>query len=323
MNEDHIYQHIVPKCYLKYFSPDKKKIWVKKLNEKPSFDNISEVGGENYFYDINTPKTGRKKEIEENVLGRTIETPYGDYLSYIYKAGKKYKRDNNKDKVFDDDKKFLFAAFIVIQYIRLPKFKYFFELMAHDFDKSPLKCLAKEQLDKIITPEDINTYPYVSASLLHANFGFYNYGIIVKYAKYLSNNYWEFLITSSNKVCTSNNPIQIDNSIQDTDAIHYEKNDIAKFAALSNFFDEKVMLPYDDLINFDTSIGFPINRNIYLRIWNKNKFPDKKNIDCIFAPISDEELESINILTYSNCTELYSHLRFEEIFKKVTSKIYG
>ena len=54
MNEDHIYQHIVPKCYLKYFSPDKKKIWVKKLNEKPSFDNISEVGGENYFYDINT-----------------------------------------------------------------------------------------------------------------------------------------------------------------------------------------------------------------------------------------------------------------------------
>ena len=314
MNEDHIYQHIVPQCYLKYFSPDKKKIWVKRLNEDSSFDYISEVGGENYFYDINTPKTGRKTEIEENVLGKRIETPYGDDLKHIYEEGKIFQQTSNKNIIFEGDKKYRFATFIVVQYIRLPKYKHYFELMAQDFEKCPLEILAKEQLEKAADSEDINTYPYVSAPLLHANFGFNNYDIIDKYAKYLSNNYWEFLITSSNKVCTSNNPIQIANINSKMDAIPYSINDIAKFAALLNKFEEWVPLPYDDLINFDTFIGFPINRNVYLKIWNKNKYPQKKERDCIFVPISDVELKRLNLMTYHNCTELYSHLSFNEIF---------
>jgi len=314
MCKDHIYQHIVPRCYLKYFSPDKKKIWVKKRNESTSFDNINEVGGENYFYDINTPKTGRKTEIEENVLGTSIETPYGVDLKHIYEEGKTFLQTSNKNIIFEGDKKYRFATCIVVQYIRLPKFKHYFELLAQDFEKSPLKYLAKEHLEKITEPEDINTYPYVSASLLHANLGFHNYDIIEKYAKFLSDNYWEFLITSSNKVCTSNNPIQIANINSKIDAIPYSVNDIAKFVALLNKFEEWVPLPFDDLINFDTFIGFPINRNVYLKIWNKNKFLQKKETDCIFVPISDVELKSLNLMTYHNCTELYSHLSFNEIF---------
>ena len=314
MCKDHIYQHIVPRCYLKYFSPNKKEIWVKKRNGSTFFDKINEVGGENYFYDINTPKTGRKTEIEENVLGKTIETPYGNYLKHIYEEGKKYLQTGSKNIIFEGYKKQLFAAFIVVQYIRLPRFKHYFELMAQDFEKSPLKFLAKEQLEKVADSEDINTYPYVSAPLLHANFGFNNYDIIDKYAKFLSDNYWEFLITSSNKVCTSNNPIQIANINSTIDTIPYSINDISKFTALLNKFEEWVPLLYDDLINFDTFIGFPINRNVYLKIWNKNKFPQKKETDCLFVPISDVELKSLNLMTYHNCTELYSHLSFNEIF---------
>lgn len=314
MCKDHIYQHIVPRCYLKYFSPNKKQICVKKRNGSTSFDNINEVGGDNYFYDINTPNTGRKTEIEENVLGKTIETPYGDYLKHIYEEGKKYLQTGSKNIIFEGYKKHLFAAFIVVQYIRLPRFKHYFELMAQDFEKCPLKFLAKEQLEKVADSEDINTYPYVSAPLLHANFGFNNYAIIDKYAKFLSDNYWEFLITSSNKVCTSNNPIQIAIINSTIDAIPYSINDIPKFTALLNKFEEWVPLPYDDLINFDMFIGFPINRNVYLKIWNKNKFPHKKETDCLFAPISDVELKSLNLMTYHNCTELYSHLSFNEIF---------
>ena len=164
MCKDHIYQHIVPRCYLKYFSPNKKQICVKKRNGSTSFDNINEVGGDNYFYDINTPNTGRKTEIEENVLGKTIETPYGDYLKHIYEEGKKYLQTGSKNIIFEGYKKHLFAAFIVVQYIRLPRFKHYFELMAQDFEKCPLKFLAKEQLEKVADSEDINTYPYVSTS---------------------------------------------------------------------------------------------------------------------------------------------------------------
>lgn len=317
-NKENINQHYIPRCYLQYFSINGKMIWNKKATDISSECSIKEICCEDDLYTIHTEIIDRCVCLEQKVLSAKIETPYGDYLKNIYEAGKKFQSKKcYKNRVLNDDEKFLFAAFIAIQYIRMPKFKRYFDLIAQDAMNTDFIRFMGATLKYEAENVELNTYPFVSASLLHANFGYNNIDIIAKYANYLYDNYWEFLITTCPKVCTSNNPIHFADNIPNNASIPYSKEDLVKFIALSTVFEEHVTLPYDALIHFDSFIGFPITKYIYLRIWNKNKFPEKRNIDCLFSDMSDDTLADLNQRTLKDSEEIYSAIQIENIFQNI------
>lgn len=307
-------QHYIPQCYLKHFSSGSKSLYYKDCNTSPSKTrDIKCVGCEDDLYAIQTKRVGRHIYLEKH-LSKEVENKYSVLLNEITKSGKRALINKFPDEVvLLEDKKFLFAAFISIQYIRMPMFKEYFVKLA-DASAPILSVFGAKYAEKKGSDIILNTYPDVSPSLLHANFGYNNLDILTKYAQKLYDNYWEFLFTDSKKVCTSNNPIYFEDSIITNDVIPFFEGDVAKFCALSTCYEDWVKLPYDNLMNFDTYLGFPISRNIYLRIWNRANYPEKCAIDNRFFRMSDELLTEFNNKTFRNSTEIYSSQPFEIIF---------
>ena len=316
MNDKQEYtnQHYIPQCYLKLFSSGGKSVYVKDSQTSPSeTKDIKNICCEDDLYSIQTKRIGRFV-ILENQLQNEVENPYSKLLKEITKRWKRVQTEKLPDKqVLTEDERFLFAAFISIQYIRLPKFKNYFVRLADE--TSPMQSVfgtkyAEMKGDDII----LNTYPDVSPSLLHANFGYNNMDIVTKYAQKISRDYWEFLYTNSKKVCTSNNPICFGDCSKTYDVVPFAQDDTAKFIALSNCYEDWVELPYDNLIKYETYLGFPISRNIYLRVWNKENYPEKYNVNNRFSKLPDEMLDELNDKTLRNSTEIYSLLPFEDVF---------
>lgn len=309
-------QHYIPQCYLKLFSSGGKVVYFKDSHTSPSETrNIACIGCKDDIYSIQTKKVGRQIYLE-NRFRDEVENPYSVLLTKITKSGKR--ANINKfpdDDVLTEEDKYLFAAYIVIQYIRMPKFKNYFVQLAEEANSSMLfKCTkfgGKNDSDILL-----NTYPDVSPSLLHSNFGYGNLDIITKYTQILFEHYWEFLFTESKIVCTSNNPIYLGESTgkNEVDVVSFAKDDVAKFLAISNCYENWVELPYDDLIRFNNYLGFPISRNIYLRVWNRKTHPQRSFVDNRFFRLSDELLTELNNNTLRNSSEIYSLLPFEDIF---------
>lgn len=312
--QEYTNQHYIPQCYLKLFSSGGKVVYFKDCYTSPSVTKkITSIGCEDDIYSIQARTIGRHIYLE-NQLRDKVENPYSVLLSEITKKGKytnMYKFPG--DFVLTEEEKFLFAAFVVIQYIRLPKFKNYFVQLAEGATSNlffgGIKFERNNESNILL-----NTYPDVSPSLLHANFGYCNLDIITKYTQKIFDNYWEFLFTDSKKVCTSNNPIYFEDSMIKNDAVVFSKDDVAKFVALSNCYEDWVELPYDNLLKYDSYLGFPISRNIYLRIWNRENHPEKRIVDNRFFMLSDELLVELNDKTFRNSSEIYSLLPFEEIF---------
>ena len=322
--QDYNNQHYIPQCYLKLFSPGGKYVYFKDSHTTPSeLKDIGSICCEDDFYTIYTKKVGRNIFLENNMRDN-VENPYSVRLCEITKIGKRAQMRKFPDEiVLSEEKKFQFSAFIVIQYLRMPVFKNYFVLLANE--ASYLSTLFGHNYVEKKEPNIIlNTYPELSPSLLHFNFGYGNLDILIKYAQKLFNDYWEFLFTDSKKVCTSNNPIYFDDSRIKNDVVTFVKDDVAKFAALSNCYEDWVELPYDNLLKFDTYLGFPISRNIYLRIWNKESHPEKRVVDNRFFNLSDKMLTDFNHKTFRNSTEIYSFLPFEDIFpNEINNDKYG
>ena len=305
-------QHYIPQCYLKLFSSGGKVVYCKDCNTSPSrLKNINTICCEDDLYSIQTKKIGRNFYLE-NHMRDEVENPYSELLHEITKSWKSACISKYPDgTVLTEEKKFLFAAFIAIQYIRMPMFKEFFVKLA-DAAAPILSIYCDKYTRKEGSDIILDTYPEMSPSLLHANFGYRNLDILAKYAQKLYDNYWEFLFTGSKKVCTSNNPIYFEGGNKSN--VVFSEDDVAKFFALSTCYEDWVKLPYDNLTKFDTYLGFPISRNIYLRIWNRANYPEKCSIDNRFFGMSDELLAELNEKTFRNSIEIYSLFPFETIF---------
>ena len=312
--QEYTNQHYIPQCYLKLFSSDGKEVYFKDSYTSPSkTKKIECIGCEDDIYSIQTKTIGRHIYLE-NKFRDEVENPYSRLLSKITKSGKRAQMKNFPDEiVLSEEEKFRFSAFIVIQYIRMPMFKNYFVLLANEAS-SLVSLFSDKYVGEKKSDIILNTYPEISPSLLHANFGYNNIDILTKYTQKLFDNYWEFLFINSKKVCTSNNPIYFEDSNIKNDVVVFSKDDVAKFAALSNCYEDWVELPYDNLLKFDTYLGFPISRNIYLRIWNRENHPEMRFLDNRFFILSDDLLAELNDKTFRSSSEIYSSLPFEDIF---------
>ena len=127
--KNHVKQHFIPVCYLRGFSRNDKTLYVyDKQISKAYCKAFKHIGYADYLYRIDNKYI--KKDLDDTVDGnfyeteyfaKNIETEYHRILIDLRRRASDWLLDKNPSPAFSNNvDKDLFAAYIGVQYLRLP-----------------------------------------------------------------------------------------------------------------------------------------------------------------------------------------------------------
>lgn len=265
-------QHFVPKCYLKKFGIDKKRIYkFSKKNHLYSEEQIKDCCCEDDFYTLVNRTI--PKYIEENILDRREENSFGLVLDELRRFSNSYLKGDKSNLVLDITKREILSRLIAVQYIRGPRYRHYALEKERKSDIANIQLMCNQigfEIESLkFAYEDSNIHGDLIASDQ----------FIKEHINYIFDKDWTLLF-SYNSFITSDEPVTI------------IKQDICA-----------PILPHEKLEYFK-EIYFPINSHLLLKISR----PKNSNInldDNIIQEISDKELAIINGIIRSQSREFY------------------
>ncbi|MBV3102101.1 DUF4238 domain-containing protein [Bacteroides thetaiotaomicron] len=108
----------------------------------------------------------------------------------------------------------------------------------------------------------------------HASGSFYDSDLIYAFVKAIFFNSWEFFVSDSDSIYTSDYPLVVEPHVQN------------------------VVQQYQGLASYGSELSFPISKNIILTIWDNKYFKDKQQYDCRFTPLSEKGIRRYNWMRY-------------------------
>ena len=305
--EQHKRHHYVPQCYLKNFTSNGKSLWVynKLKNDNKIYRQaISNICCKDDFYSLEGICFD-KLLIEKEYFSKNIEPLFSSMLANIIDKGSKYIESSISERILTLDEKFQFAYLLAIQWFRTPYQQHNISELNQDLLSQILPIfkegLAFETGDD--TFRDLDVRFEVNPVVEQAKIGFLNVELLNMYAEALTLNYWEFFISPTANVYTSEFPITVKMHIPDARPM------------------------FEGLACHGSELTYPISKNICLTIWDREFFSTKKVKDSYFTDMSDRDLIHFNTYRYAYANEVYCYEnKFQELLQMYLLKgeeLYG
>lgn len=279
--------HYVPQCYLKNFTSNGKSLWVYnklKSDNKIYQQAISNICCKDDFYSLEG-LCSDKLLIEKEYFSKNIEPLFSSMLANIIDKGSKYIESSISERILTSDEKFQFAYLLAIQWFRTPYQQHNISELNRDILSQILPIfkegLAFETGDD--TFRDLDVRFEVNPVVEQAKIGFLNVELLNMYAEALTLNYWEFFISPTANVYTSDFPITVKMHIPDARPM------------------------FEGLACYGSELTYPISKNICLTIWDREFFSTKKVKDSYFTDMSDRDLIHFNTYRYAYANEVYCY----------------
>lgn len=295
MKSHNIYQHYIPQCYLRQFSPDDKNkrflYAYSKRNSKSFKIAISKVCGINNFYGLSDEYLAKDSEqelnrlsLESDFFGRNIEPEWGSLLRQIDERKCLCLAENCNDFGVTVEEKRLIAKQIVIQYMRLPEVRKAVNGFSDELLQKHIRLfkegLAIQMNNPDIAKMDIEgTFDEV---VNHASCTFIDDDMVKEYSEVLSRNYWFFHYSPTKSFFTSDSPI-------------------FAFGHADNKCD--VRNENMGLTRLGVELTFPLSPSLLVAIWDYRYFGKYKDFDGCFGKVTDDYLKRCNITRFCQAKE--------------------
>lgn len=288
--------HYVPQCYLNNFTSNGKSLWVYnklKSDNKIYQQAISNICCKDDFYSLEG-LCSDKLLIEKEYFSKNIEPLFSSMLKNIIDKGLKLEESSISERILTSDEKFQFAYLLAIQWFRTPYQQHNISKLTKDTLSNIIpiikESLAFETGDE--TFRDLDVQFEVNPVVEQAKIGYLNVELLNMYAEALTANYWEFFISPTANVYTSDFPITVRMHVPKTRPL------------------------FEGLACYGSELTYPISKNICLVIWDKEFFPYKKEKDAHFTYMTDLSLNHFNTYRYAYANEVYcAENNFKELMQ--------
>lgn len=275
----HRAHHYIPQCYLRNFSSNGKFLWIYDKSISKTYQQaIDKTCCLQDFYTLPEPMDQKadKLFLECEFFAKNVEPYYNSLLNRIVGKSKEWKENETEEIVLSPEEKYEFANYFTIQWFRTPETRNRYEQMNHEIMPQLIRILKAGLAIENNNPSynDLDVGYKIDPVIEHAQFSFYNLELIEFFARALERNYWEFYISPSDNIFTSDYPIV---------ANHHVPN---------------VRMTYDGLACYGSELSFPISKNIVLVIWDCNYFQNKRERDCKFSALTAKEEGKYNYMRY-------------------------
>lgn len=286
MNENaHVKQHFVPKCYLKGFSLNGKNLNVydKEISKSygQSFDKICYEENlyriEEKFISTDGNNSLDPNFYEVDFFAKGVEADFDLLLTEVINNAKTWSLHHEAVPFLTKKQKELFAGYIAIQHLRLPKFR---KMQYDAFKKGNEKRLEiikafvgsqmpgnESELDAIQIQHDedyssvVHSWIYASRQLIDLN------------QDKLLRKKWAFWVDEENRFCTSDNPV------------------VVRPAPGQPFLPGELGLKGSQIL-------FPISGKIMLSMWDDSDFNNDKYLLDQFQAVDPKDLLLNNYFQY-------------------------
>lgn len=285
MAKEHVRQHFIPQCYLRNFSENEKFVFVySKTNKNKGYpQSIAKTAFQDNFYAIPQKYLNREFSadidsnfVEKKVLAESIENLHSDLLNKIIKAASVWTKRKEPIEIFNTKERDLFAALMVIQYLRMPNIRdmYWNAQQKAQKERNEIVSAMKKVYENIDCRESTALDREDDfAPVLHAGI-FLDEKLIADLQDQLIKKIWKFNIATNDTVFTSDNPIILKAHLKNQTAF------------------------YDGFGMKGVEIIFPVSKNIILTIWDEEAFCDYKIENNKFNILTEVELRQYNCYQY-------------------------
>jgi len=308
-----IKQHYVPQFYLKNFS-DNDQLYVFNIPDKVTYiSNIKDIGCQRFFYDTDArilPAFIEENVSDEQFVDNKIRTYNEDLCAPIIKSfesiSEVFMEVNNIDGIHVDDRTFdIIIDFILLQFVRTPKFRNHFDKLAR------------------IVYEIMSNY---SLPFKHD----------VEYWKQFNHNMFIYGVLS---ICESGSDIKLSDMYLEVNGemLNYIKKFKEQLICSGRSFlisnqtkyfmtsDNPVSIQWNENLFDDFKFVYlPINKSLGCIFYNKEYFPQLKDYDrkvYIISQRNSDVLDNFNLFVTDKAeSRLYSYY---DDFEKITKFING
>lgn len=277
----HKSHHYIPQCYLKNFSENGICLFVYNKDYSKSYvQAINKTCCIKDFYTL--PKIYCENQLEPLFLeceyfAKEIEPKYSVLLNKILAKEIEWMLNrSNNIKVLSSEEKFEFANYLTIQWFRMPQMRNCIKGINDDIIPKMIRLFQEGMAIENNNPDflKLDIGYNIDPVIEHASSSFCNSDLIYAFAKALFFNSWEFFVSDSNSIYTSDYPLVVEPHVQN------------------------VVQQYQGLASYGSELSFPISKNIILTIWDNKYFKNKQQYDCRFTPLSDKGTRRYNWMRY-------------------------
>lgn len=279
-------QHFIPKCYLRRFTPQRKCMFAyDKIASSQRVPSIDSVCQEVNLYAISEQFRKENKEkmnydlnvnfLEKEIFAHDIESSYNKALGVLDSMKDDFLAGIAFERLSYEEKRDL-AGFIIIQYLRMPHIR--------DYvvdDRIRMEHANLDMIQHIMAEttgdenfRNIKIDVEVDKAVLHAQTTYLNPEFLFPLMDIMANNFWIFKVSKNNDFYTSDFPVVVEPHVKEAKPI------------------------YLGLAQYGGEITFPITPGLAVSIYDKEYFPDKKDLDSSFLEVDDKEIRRLNLMRY-------------------------
>lgn len=265
-------QHFVPICYLNYYKQNGHIHYYSKKRSDTNYCTVDAVCQLPYFYLITQKSWWKTFEIEKDLFDKMVETPLGPMIATI-ETSIKHSLANNSSitkLIIDKGSRYSLATMIVIQFLRTPRFRKFYE--GRTLIRMGTSSITHEFTKEVVT----------DPVLVHALSTYLNPQKLKKKALYLAGGQWVFRYSPKNVFLTSDNPVVW---------IPLDSPKHERFT-VGNIDESKCFLYY------------PITPNIVLEIYDKDTKGLPSDYDNLVIRADEERIAGLNLNTIINAEDI-------------------